>query len=128
MLTKSHGPTQAELRAALGRTKTLADATPRYGSTGNGHASSGASTRRPRANKASIGQASTSVTCRYDGAVHDIAALREGTLSSDGIRRLAHHLPRCESCRFLVAGLVSDAQRAECTGQHEAPRPAPRPK
>ena len=125
MLIKSHVPTQAALRDVLGQVTVEADATPRPPDTGNAPASSGPP-KEPRAKNTA--EASTSAACRVDSAIHDIAALREGTLSPEGIRRLAHHLPRCESCRILIAGLVSDAHQVECTGQHDASPAAAVPK
>jgi hypothetical protein len=98
MLLMSHVPTEIALRALLGRAKDPPRATLPH---------------------------RTSATCTDVTAVHDAAALREGTLSQAGIHRLAHHLPQCESCRILVAGLVDDAQRAESTGKHEPARALP---
>lgn len=108
MLLMSHVPTEAALRAFLGRTKGQLRVTPPPADGENGN----------------VEHATTSATCTDVTAVHDAAALREGTLSPGGIQRLAHHLPQCESCRILVAGLVDDAQRAEWTGKHE-PRSLP---
>jgi hypothetical protein len=91
MILMSHVPTEAALCALLGRAM-----------------------RQPRA------ASSSAVACTDAIAVHDAAALREGTLSPAGIHRLAHHLSQCESCRILIAFLVDDAQRAEWTGKHDA--------
>ena len=104
MLLMSHVPTEAALRALLGRTKGPPRVTPLHA---NGEG-------------VNVEQPTTSATCTDVIAVHDAAALREGTLSRQGIRRLAHHLPGCESCRILIAGLVDDAQGVEWTGRHEA--------
>jgi hypothetical protein len=53
-------------------------------------------------------------------APHDLAALREGHLSPDGIQRLAQHVARCATCQLLVATFVAEASRAESTGTHVA--------
>jgi hypothetical protein len=66
-------------------------------------------------------KAVTPVTeCDDELAIHDIGALRAGTLHRAGLERLAHHLSRCEACRILIAALVADSQRAEWTGKHDA--------
>jgi hypothetical protein len=48
-------------------------------------------------------------------APHDLAALREGHLSSDGIRRLATHVRRCATCQIVVATVVAETTRADST-------------
>lgn len=53
-------------------------------------------------------------------ATHDLAALREGHLSADSIRRLARHVTTCTTCKILVATIVAEASRAESTGMHAA--------
>jgi hypothetical protein len=53
-------------------------------------------------------------------ATHDLAALREGHLSPDGIHRLARHVTTCATCKILVATIVAEASRAESTGTHPA--------
>ena len=45
-------------------------------------------------------------------AVLDLAALSEGNLSDEGLRRLAGHLHRCSPCRALYTSLVKDAESA----------------
>lgn len=54
----------------------------------------------------------------------DLAALEEGTLSTEGIHRLAHHIAVCDSCKILFAILIDDAHQVEATGKHE-PEPLP---
>ncbi len=56
--------------------------------------------------------------CEDLHAPHDLAALQEGHLSLEGVRRLAGHLKRCESCRIFFAGLVAELGAAESTGMH----------
>lgn len=56
--------------------------------------------------------------CEDLHAPHDLAALQEGHLSLEGVRRLAGHLKQCESCRIFVAGLVTELGRADSTGTH----------
>ena len=53
-------------------------------------------------------------------ATHDLAALREGHLSPDSIRRLARHVTTCTTCKILVATIVAEVSRAESTGMHAA--------
>lgn len=53
-------------------------------------------------------------------APHNLAALREGHLSPDGIQRLAQHVVRCTTCKLLVATIVAETRRAESTGTHAA--------
>lgn len=53
-------------------------------------------------------------------APHDLAALREGHLSPDGIQRLARHVVRCTTCKLVVATIVAETRRAESTGMHAA--------
>jgi hypothetical protein len=44
-----------------------------------------------------------------DDACHDLAALQEGTLSPDGIRRLARHVVQCDTCKIMVAFMMIEA-------------------
>lgn len=52
-------------------------------------------------------------------ATLDLAALGEGTLSQEGLQRLAGHLHRCSTCRALFASLIKDAERAPHAGDHD---------
>lgn len=60
--------------------------------------------------------------CSDPSAVHDLAALSEGGLSEDGMRRLALHLYQCGACRLVFTSMVSETTRAECTDQHAIER------
>jgi len=119
MILMSHVPTEAALLALLGRAKRQLQIAPPQGNDGNVHAAAGAAAQELPSEKPPAQREIMPVACTDAIAVHDVAALEEGTLSRTGIHRLAHHLPQCESCRILVAALVDDAQRAEWTGKHE---------
>lgn len=71
---------------------------------------------------ANTGAEGDAPSCRCDDlyATHDLAALREGHLSPDSIRRLARHVTTCTTCKILVATIVAEASRAESTGMHAA--------
>jgi hypothetical protein len=49
-------------------------------------------------------------------AIHDLAALAEGNLSPDGMRRLAGHIHECPTCRATLAAIVEDTQSSRGTG------------
>lgn len=106
MILMTHVMTEAALLALLGRARRQVANTP---------------ARAPSPREA------TSAACGDELAIHDAAALREGNLSREGIRRLADHLTRCESCRILIAAIVDDSLRAESTGNHSAGLRAPGP-
>ena len=55
-------------------------------------------------------------SCSSLHVVHDLAALAEGRLSPQAIRRLAHHAAHCRACRVVLAGVISDAQAAASSG------------
>lgn len=120
MILMSHVPTEAALLALLGRAKRQLQSAPPRGNDGNVHVAPGAVAQELPAEPPPAKPESTPVACLDPMAVHDVAALQQGTLSPAGIHRLAHHLAQCESCRILVAALVDDAQRAEWTGKHDA--------
>jgi anti-sigma factor RsiW len=58
-----------------------------------------------RSSQASV----TSEEC-WSFAIHDLAALADGNLSQDGLRRLAGHLRRCQTCTATLAAIVEDAR------------------
>ena len=120
MIFMSHVPTEAALLALLGRAKRQPQSASPQGNDGNVHVGPGAAMHDLPAETPPAKRDSAAVACLDPVAVHDLAALQEGTLSPAGIHRLAHHLAQCESCRILVAALVDDAQRAEWTGKHDA--------
>lgn len=62
-----------------------------------------------------VGAEAESAPCDDVHAPHDLAALREGQLSSDGIRRLAAHVRRCATCQLVVATVVAETTRADST-------------
>ena len=62
-----------------------------------------------------VGAEAEGAPCDDVHAPHDLAALREGQLSSDGIRRLAAHLRRCATCQLVVATVVAETTRADST-------------
>lgn len=66
------------------------------------------------------GDDATARRCDDLYATHDLAALREGHLSPDGVQRLARHVTTCVTCKILVATIVAEASRAESTGTHAA--------
>jgi anti-sigma factor RsiW len=52
-------------------------------------------------------------------AIHDLAALADGQLSQDGMRRLASHLPTCRTCMATLVALVEDIEHGEASGNHD---------
>ena len=120
MILMSHLPTQAALLALLGRAKRQSHSAPPQGKDGNVHVAPGAAAHELPAEAPPAEREISPVACTDPMAVHDVAALEEGTLSPTGIHRLEHHLAQCESCSILVAALVDEAQRAEWTETHEA--------
>lgn len=120
MILMSHVTTEAALLALLGRAKRQLQSAPPQGNDGNVPAAPGSAANELPSEKPPAQREIAPVACTDAIAVHDAAALQEGTLSPTGIHRLARHLAQCESCRILVAALVDDAQRAEWTGKHEA--------
>jgi anti-sigma factor RsiW len=55
-------------------------------------------------------------SCSSLHAVHDLAALAEGSLSPQALRQLARHVAHCRACRVVLAAVVSDAQAAASSG------------
>jgi hypothetical protein len=51
-------------------------------------------------------------------AIHDLAALAEGNLSREGMKRLATHLPQCQTCTATLLAVVEDTQPGRGTGDH----------
>jgi anti-sigma factor RsiW len=43
-------------------------------------------------------------------SIHDLAALADGNLSEEGLRRLANHIPQCRICRATLAALIEESQ------------------
>lgn len=119
MILMSHASTEAALRALLRRVKRQPQIAPPQGNGGSVQAASGSAAHAFSSEEPPAPHAIAPVACTDPVAVHDVAALGEGTLSPTGIHRLAHHLAQCESCRVLVAAVVDDAQRAEWTGKHQ---------
>jgi hypothetical protein len=50
----------------------------------------------------------------------DLAALDDGQLSHDGVRRLAAHVASCPSCACLLESLHHDPMHAEGSGRYPA--------
>ena len=67
-----------------------------------------------------IGDEQVSSECDDLDASFDLAALRQGCLSPDGIQRLARHVARCVTCKYVVATIVAEVSHAESTGTHAA--------
>jgi hypothetical protein len=120
----SHVPAEAVLLALLGRAqRKIRGPSPANGD-GDTAAGPQAAARDAHATSGPGARAIRTVSCDDPFAIHDAAALREGNLSPDGIRRLANHVVQCDSCKILIAALVVEAQRAESTGNHLAPQSA----
>ena len=45
-------------------------------------------------------------------AIHDLAALADGNLSEEGLRRLANHVLQCRTCRATLAALIEESQNS----------------
>lgn len=59
--------------------------------------------------------------CVEPSTLHDLAALSEGNLSSEGSRRLAHHLTSCHLCKQLFVAMFSTVAPVEAAmGEGEA--------
>jgi hypothetical protein len=58
-----------------------------------------------------------SEVCSSPSAVLDLAALSEGNLSEDGLRRLAGHIRQCPTCAAVFASLHGESHRA--SSDHE---------
>jgi hypothetical protein len=55
--------------------------------------------------------------CSSSSAVHDLAALSEGNLSTTGKQRLAEHLSRCPACHVVLASLLDDPPDGAPSGE-----------
>jgi len=53
-----------------------------------------------------------SEVCSSPSAVLDLAALSEGNLSEDGLRRLADHIQRCPTCAAIFVSLHGEPHGA----------------
>lgn len=62
-----------------------------------------------------VGAEAEGTPCDDVHAPHDLAALREGQLSIDAIRRLAAHVRQCTTCQMVVATVVAETTRADST-------------
>jgi hypothetical protein len=49
--------------------------------------------------------------CAEASALHDLAALSEDNLSSDGSFRLVYHLARCADCQHVFVSLFGEPRR-----------------
>lgn len=54
-------------------------------------------------------------SCTDPSAALDLAALSEGSLSPQGMERLAHHVVRCSSCQAVLAAVVQDTHAVDST-------------
>src|SRR5262245_34719957 len=54
-------------------------------------------------------------------AIHDLAALADGNLSEEGLRRLANHIPQCRTCRATLAALINESQNSPGATASEGP-------
>jgi hypothetical protein len=61
--------------------------------------------------------------CTTASALHDLAALCEGTLTAHGKRRLAAHLRECWRCQCAAAALAVDLGEGGWTGPRAAHPP-----
>ena len=54
-------------------------------------------------------------------AIHDLAALADGNLSEEGLRRLASHIIQCRTCRATLAALIDESQNSPGATTSERP-------
>ena len=59
--------------------------------------------------------------CLHPSSTHDLAALTEGNLSPQGLRRLARHLVKCRTCQLVLISMIDDGQRVRATGSWRSP-------
>jgi hypothetical protein len=68
---------------------------------------------RAKAASADDGGAPVNEGCEDVHARRDLAGLRDANLNPDGVRRLAAHLGRCETCRIVAADIAADTADVE---------------
>lgn len=57
----------------------------------------------------------THESCTDPSATLDLAALSEGSLSPEGMQRLAGHVVRCPACQVVLGVMVQDAHAVDFT-------------
>jgi hypothetical protein len=57
--------------------------------------------------------------CSCSSSALDLAALEEGHLSEQGMRRLAAHMSKCKTCMAMLALCVKDSQSADSSGVYQ---------